>query len=150
VPPGALLSELAVGELGDDVEVAEVAGVLLEQVKQDPLECRGIGSVPPVARLATVSKIMGFHDGPGAGGLGVQHRHQSAERLSRSDVPVAIPVVTPGIGDIAALEPPLQPAQLVIGKVLEQLDRVQPDGSRLTCSSAVGRASSLLTSRERK
>jgi GNAT superfamily N-acetyltransferase len=52
----SLLSGLAVGEFADDVEVADVAGVLLEQVEQDPLECRRIGSVPPVAGLADVSK----------------------------------------------------------------------------------------------
>jgi hypothetical protein len=32
------LSDLAAGELGDDVEVAEVTGVLLQQVEQYPLE----------------------------------------------------------------------------------------------------------------
>ncbi len=31
-------SDLAVGELGDDVEMAEVTGVLLQQVEQDPLQ----------------------------------------------------------------------------------------------------------------
>ena len=31
-------SDLAVGELGDDVEMAEVTGVLLQQVGQDPLQ----------------------------------------------------------------------------------------------------------------
>jgi hypothetical protein len=35
--PGPLLSDLAVGELADDVEVADLAGVLLDQVEQDPL-----------------------------------------------------------------------------------------------------------------
>jgi hypothetical protein len=35
---GTLFSDLAVGEFADDVEVAEVAGVLLEQMEQDPLE----------------------------------------------------------------------------------------------------------------
>jgi hypothetical protein len=36
-----LLSDLAVGELADDVEVADVAGALLDQVEQDPPKCRG-------------------------------------------------------------------------------------------------------------
>jgi hypothetical protein len=31
-------ADLAVGELGDDVEMAEVTGVLLQQVEQDPLQ----------------------------------------------------------------------------------------------------------------
>jgi hypothetical protein len=37
----SLLSDLAVGELADDVEVADVVGALLDQVEQDPLKCRG-------------------------------------------------------------------------------------------------------------
>jgi hypothetical protein len=75
VPAEGLLSNLAVDELADDVEMTDVAGVLLEQVEQNPLECRRITSVPPVARLAAVSKIVGFHDGPGASGLGVHINH---------------------------------------------------------------------------
>jgi hypothetical protein len=39
------------------------------------------------------------------------------------DVPAAIPVVGPRITDIAALESPLQPAQPVVGDMLQQLDR---------------------------
>jgi hypothetical protein len=35
---GASLAGLAVGEFDDDIEVADVARVLLEQVEQDPLE----------------------------------------------------------------------------------------------------------------
>ena len=31
-------ADLAVGELADDVEMAEVTGVLLQQVEQDPLQ----------------------------------------------------------------------------------------------------------------
>jgi hypothetical protein len=36
--PLGSLPDLAVGELTDDVEVADVAGVLLQQVEQDPLQ----------------------------------------------------------------------------------------------------------------
>src|SRR5450432_1858388 len=45
------------------------------------------------------------------------------ECLVGSDVPAATPVVGPGADDVAAFEAPLQPAQLVMGKMLEQLDR---------------------------
>lgn len=40
------------GQLGDDVEVADVARVLLQQVEQHPFECRGIGTVPSRAGSA--------------------------------------------------------------------------------------------------
>ena len=45
------------------------------------------------------------------------------ERLIGSNVPAAVPVVGPRITDVAAFEAPLQPSQLVMGKMLEQLDR---------------------------
>jgi hypothetical protein len=35
-PRPSLLAGLAAGEFADDVQVADVAGVLLEQVEQDP------------------------------------------------------------------------------------------------------------------
>src|ERR1019366_10384727 len=61
VTPRSLLSGLAAGKFTDDVEVAGVAGVLLEQVEQDPLKGGGIRSVPPVARLANLSEVVGFN-----------------------------------------------------------------------------------------
>jgi len=94
-----------------------------DQVEQDPLKCRRPGCVPPIARLANVSKVMGFHDGPAACRLSVQRRHKLFERLAGSHVPAAIPVLAPRVGDRAAFEAPLQPAQLVMGNMLEQLDR---------------------------
>src|ERR1039458_9243076 len=87
VTPRSLLSGLAAGKLTGDVEVAGVACVLLEQVEQDPLKGGGIRSVPPVARLANLSEVVGFNDGPGARRLGVQRRHQPVECLAGSDVP---------------------------------------------------------------
>src|SRR6266498_1477626 len=66
-----LFAGLPADEFADDVKVAEVAGVLLEQVKQDPLECRGVGPVPAVAGFADVSKVMGLDDGPAAASLRV-------------------------------------------------------------------------------
>jgi hypothetical protein len=66
-----LFSGPAVGELADDVEVTNVPGVLLEQVEQDPLKRRRIGSIPPLAGFAYVSKIVRFDDGSAARCLGV-------------------------------------------------------------------------------
>src|SRR5262245_65078444 len=80
-PRRSSLSGLAAGELADDVEVADVAGVLLKQVEQDPLERRRIGPVPPVARLADVGQIMGLDDGPGPRGLGAESRPQVLQGL---------------------------------------------------------------------
>ena len=37
-----------------------------------PLKCRRPGSVPPLARLADVSKVMGLPDGPAACRLSAQ------------------------------------------------------------------------------
>jgi hypothetical protein len=37
-PRRSLLSGLAAGEFADNIQVADVAGVLLEQVEQDPLQ----------------------------------------------------------------------------------------------------------------
>ena len=43
---------------------------LLEKVEQDTLQRRRLGTIPPVARLADVSKVMGFDERPGTCGLG--------------------------------------------------------------------------------
>jgi hypothetical protein len=96
----------------------------------------GVASVPLVARLAAVIKVMGFHDCPGTGGLGVQRRHQVAERLAGSDAPPASPVITPGDGDIATLQPPLQPAQYKAS--LPQHAGPRPEGSRSPPRPAFG------------
>jgi hypothetical protein len=64
-----------------------VAGLLLDQVEQDPLKGRRPGCVPPVTRLADVSKVMGFHDGPAACRLSVQRRHKLFERLAGGNRP---------------------------------------------------------------
>jgi len=53
----------------------------------------------------------------------VQRCYQLRQCLVGGDVPAAITVVGPGVADTAAVEAPLQPAQLVMGDVLEQLDR---------------------------
>src|SRR5580658_8261934 len=66
---------------------------------------------------------MGFHHGPAPRRLSVQRRHELLERLVGGHVPAAIPVLAPRVGDRAAFEAPLQPPQLVMGKMLEQLDR---------------------------
>src|SRR6204780_3599645 len=107
-------------------------------MEQDPIKCRGPGFVPPVARLADVSKVMGFHDGPAACRLSVQRRHKLLKRLVGAPIPAAIPGVAPWLGDRAAFEAPLQPPQLVMGNMLEQLDR-RPAGRQPTAAQLAAR-----------
>jgi hypothetical protein len=60
-----------------------VAGVLLEQVKQDPLQGRRVGAVPALTGLAHVIQVVGGDDGPAPLGLVAQvsqlGRHAGAE-----------------------------------------------------------------------
>ena len=55
--------------------------------------------------------------------------------LIRRDVPAVLPLVAPRVGDVAALESPLKPAQLDEGEVLEQLNRGPAGRSRERRSS---------------
>jgi hypothetical protein len=65
-------------------------------------------------------------NGPTAGCLVVQTLHDIRNGLVRRDVPAMVPAVAPGLGDVAALEPPLEPPQFDIGEVLNQLNRRPP------------------------
>ena len=60
------------GELDDDVQVTEVPGVLLEQVKQDPFQGGRVRAVPALARLPHLGQLVGLDDGPAAPGLFLQ------------------------------------------------------------------------------
>ncbi len=59
---GAVLAYDAVDELTDDVEVSDVPGVLLDEVEQDPFECRGSPTFPSRARLTDITQLVGAHD----------------------------------------------------------------------------------------
>jgi hypothetical protein len=103
--------------------VAEVPGVLLEQVEQDPLQGRGVGAVPAVAGLADLIEIVGLHDGAGPPGLVEQVGHEAGQVLLGLGRPAAVGAVAPRVGDGAALEAPFEPAQLDVTQVLGQLQR---------------------------
>jgi hypothetical protein len=62
-PFGSLLLRGAGGELGDDVQVADVPGVLLEQVEQDPLEGSRVRAAPPFTGLAHLIEAVGEGNG---------------------------------------------------------------------------------------
>jgi hypothetical protein len=98
-------------------------GVLLEQVKQDPLQGRRVGPVPAVAGLAHLAEIVGLDDGAGGAGLVAQAGQEGGQGVLRSDGPAAVDGVGPGVGEVAALEAPLEPAQLDVAQVLEQFQR---------------------------
>jgi hypothetical protein len=103
--------------------VAEVPGVLLHEVEQDPLEGGRVRAVPALAGLAHLVQRVSLDDGPAARGLRVQVGQQRGGRLVRADGPAAVLLVTPRIADVAALEAPLQPAQLDVAQVLDQFER---------------------------
>ena len=71
-PFGSLLLRGAGGELGDDVQVADVPGVLLKQVEQDPLKGGRVGAVPPLTGLAHLIEPVRHDDGPAPRTLGAQ------------------------------------------------------------------------------
>src|SRR5690349_24932355 len=117
---GALLSRRAGGELGDDVQVADVPGVLLEQVEQDPLEGGRVGAVPPLTGLAHLVEPVRLDDGPAPRTLGAQVGQQRGGGFLRPDRPAVTLAVTPRVTDVASLETPFQPAQPDVAQVLDQ------------------------------
>src|SRR5215468_2522842 len=86
-------------QLADDVQVAEVAGVLLHQVEQDALQRRGRFAGPPLAWPAGLVQVVGFDDPPAAPRLFGQLAEQVIEGLRRADVPAVVPPVAPGVSD---------------------------------------------------
>jgi RNA polymerase sigma-70 factor (TIGR02960 family) len=142
-PPRRLLAGGAAGEFGDDVQLAEVPRVLLHEVQQDPLECRGWLSVPAVTRLPGLVQVVALDDRCAARrllGLLVQ---QVVECLLRRHVPAPVPPIAPGVLDVAPREPPLQPAHLHVREVLEQLQRRPPGWQPAGAQFRVGQRAQL-------
>src|SRR5229473_6523958 len=82
-----LFSCTAGGELGDDVQVTQVPGVLPEQVEQDPLQRRRVGAGPAFTGFAHLVEVVGLDDGPAPRALLVQVSQQGGGRLLRRDGP---------------------------------------------------------------
>jgi hypothetical protein len=120
---------LAGGELDDDVQVADVPGVLLEQVEQDTFQGRGVGAIPALAGLPDLVQIVGGHHGAGPPGLIAQVSQETGQGLLGTYLPAAVLLVGPRVGEVAALETPLEPAQLDMAQVLDQLER-RPAGGQ--------------------
>ena len=114
---------LAGDDLDHDIQVTQVPGVLLEQVEQDPLQGRRVGADPAFTGLAHLGQIVGGDDGPAPRGLAGQVGQEAGQRLVRADGPAVAVAIAPRVADVAALESPLQPAQLDVAQVLGQLQR---------------------------
>jgi hypothetical protein len=92
-------------------------------MEQDPFQGRRVGVAPAVAGLADLVQVVGLDDGAGPPGLVVQAGQQARQGLIGSDVPAAVLVIGPRVGDVLALEAPLEPAQLDVAQVLGQFQR---------------------------
>jgi hypothetical protein len=100
-----------------------VPGVLLEQVEQDPFQRRRVGAAPAVAGLTPLVQVVRLDDDAGPPGLVVQVGQQAGQGLLGFDVPAALFLIGPRVGEGTALEAPLEPAQLDVAQVLGQLKR---------------------------
>ena len=100
-----------------------MAGVFLEQVEEDAFQGRGVGAFPAGAGLAYLVQGMGLDDGVGAGGLVAEVGEQGVGGVAGSKGPAVVGAVGPGVGEVLALEAPLEPAALDVTQVLEQLKR---------------------------
>jgi len=114
-----------------------VAGVLLEEVEQDPLQGGGRCAVPAVAGLAHLVEVVPGDDRGAAFRLGVQRGEEALQGLVWRHVPAVVGVIAPRVGDGAAFEAPLKPAQLDVRQVLEQLKR-RPAGRDPAAPQFVG------------
>lgn len=92
-------------------------------MEQDAFQGRGVGAVPAGAGLACFVQGVGLDDGVGAGGLITEVGEQAGWRVAGGQGPAVVGAVGPGVGQVLALEAPLEPAALDVAEVLEQLKR---------------------------
>jgi len=121
--------------------VADVAGVLLEQVEQHAFQGWRIGAVPALAGLPDLVEIMSRDDRATACRLLGELGQQRIQRFAGSDIPAPVTPIAPRIFDGAALEAPFKPAPLHMAQVLEQFQwgpsrrqraGTQPGGGQLS------------------
>jgi hypothetical protein len=123
------LAGTAVDELAHDVEMAGVAGILLEHVEQDRAERRPhILRAEPAPGGRQLGQVGRVGDLPGAGAAGAQHCREAVQCLGLVDVPAAGAVVAPRVGDGLGTETPDDPPALHVGKVLDERERRPPGG----------------------
>lgn len=118
-----LLADRSAGELGDDVELSEMTGVLLDQMEQDAFERCRLGALLARAWSAHRGQVVGLDDGSAASNPCLESRDEILHRFGRGDVPPSVPLVAPRFCDGAPREAPFEPAQLDERDVLEQLYR---------------------------
>jgi hypothetical protein len=115
-----------------------VAGIFLQQVEQHAFQGGRVGAIPALARLPDLVQVVGLDDRAGAYRLLGQLRRQGAQGLVGSHVPAIIAEIGPGVRDVLALKPPLQPATLDVPQVLEQFKR-SPAGWQPAAAQVRGR-----------
>ena len=123
LPLDPLLPDGATAELRHDIEVTEVAGVILEKMEQNPLKGGRLGTVPAGSRSTDTGQVVVLDDCPAANRLGLQGSKEILSGLLGCDAPPVASLVTPRLVHLTAIEAPLKPAQLDEGEVLDQLQR---------------------------
>jgi hypothetical protein len=122
-----LFADDAISELACDVEVAKVARVFLEKVKEDPHQGRALylGRDSTAEGRGLVFKSGRGHDVAGACALYLEECRDVFQGFIARDQPLPTPsrYITPGLFDVFASEAPLQPSQLHVSQVLEESER---------------------------
>jgi len=118
--------------------VTGVAGVLLYQVEQDPVQRGRLLARPALAGRADVGQVVRHDDLRAYRGLRVQVGQQRRQRLGRAYVPALVLVVRPWVIDGTASETPLEPAAFHMAQVLDQIKR-SPAGREPARSQFGGR-----------
>lgn len=113
----------AARELGHDVEMAHMPGVLLQEVESDPFEARWWLAIPSWARLADIGQGVGLDDSVAASGLLAEGHEQVGEGLGVVHEPVSIAAICPWFSNDGTFESPLEPSLFDMSQVLQELHR---------------------------
>src|SRR3954447_2039484 len=120
---GSLLADRSRRQLDDDVELAEVAGVLLQQMEQHPLQGRRLRARPPRPWLSALVEAVPLDDLPATRPLAAEPDDHLGQAHARRNLPPAVLLVRPRVTDVVAQEAPLQPPALDVLQMDPQLQR---------------------------
>ena len=117
-----------------------MTGILLQNVSEDPRQCRqgpGIVVAEPAAGGAGIGQLGGGGNGPRLLPGGVKFGDEAGGGVAWPGMPAPGLVFVPKrIGELLGAESPAQPPPLHVGQCLSISSGVQPDGKRLARSSA--------------